>query len=101
MRTRLFCFRLMLIDRAKPTPSARRGRVVRHSADEPCLRATAGPFATVAPVRLRLAVVLTTVLVAAPTAALAAKVNGTSGADRLLRTPQADTIGGRAGHDAI
>lgn len=53
------------------------------------------------PVRLRLAVALTTMLVAAPTAALAAKVTGTNRADRLVGSPQTDTIDGRSGNDAI
>jgi len=55
----------------------------------------------VAPVRLRLAVALTALLVAAPTGALAAKLTGTSRADRLVGSPQADAIDGRAGNDTI
>jgi Ca2+-binding RTX toxin-like protein len=55
----------------------------------------------VATVRLRLAVALTTMLVAAPTVALAARLTGTNRADRLVGSTQADMIDGRAGNDAI
>jgi RTX calcium-binding nonapeptide repeat (4 copies) len=55
----------------------------------------------VAPVRLRLAVALSVLLVAAPAGALAARLTGTSRADRLVGTAHADTIDGRAGNDIL
>jgi RTX calcium-binding nonapeptide repeat (4 copies) len=61
----------------------------------------AGPFATVTPVRLRLAVALAVALVAAPAGAVAAIVAGTNHADRLVGTPKADTLDGRGGNDTL
>lgn len=61
----------------------------------------AGPFATVAPVRLRLAAALSVFLVVAPAGALAAHLTGTNKADRLVGTAHADTIDGRSGDDTI
>jgi hemolysin type calcium-binding protein len=55
----------------------------------------------VAPVRLRLAVALTVLLVVAPAGALAARLTGTSRSDRLVGTGRADTIDGRAGNDTL
>src|SRR5579859_1673136 len=64
-------------------------------------RRPAGPFATVAPVRLRLAVALAALVVAAPAGALAATLTGTNHADRLVGTSKADTIDGRGGNDTL
>jgi len=55
----------------------------------------------VAPVRLRLAVALAALLVAAPAGALAATLNGTNRADRLVGTSRPDTIDGRGGNDTL
>ena len=54
-----------------------------------------------APVRLRLAVALAALFVAAPAGAIAATIAGTNHADRLVGTPHADTIDGRGGNDTI
>lgn len=53
------------------------------------------------PVRLRLAVALTALLLVGPAGVLAATIRGTNGPDRLVGTPRADTIDGRAGNDTI
>jgi hypothetical protein len=55
----------------------------------------------VAPVRLRLAAALSSVLLAGPAAALAAHITGTPRADRLVGTPRADSIDGLAGNDTL
>jgi hypothetical protein len=55
----------------------------------------------VAPVRCRLAVALSVLLVVAPAGALAARLTGTARADRLVGTSRADTIDGRGGNDTL
>jgi hypothetical protein len=55
----------------------------------------------VAPVRLRLAVALTALLLVGPAGALAARITGTSHSDRLVGTPRADSIDGLAGNDVL
>jgi len=55
----------------------------------------------VPPVRLRLAVALTALLVAAPAVAVAARLTGTNRNDRLVGTPRADSIDGLAGNDVL
>jgi hypothetical protein len=55
----------------------------------------------VAPVRLRLAAALSTVLLLGPAAAIAAHITGTARADRLVGTPGADSIDGLAGNDTL
>jgi hypothetical protein len=55
----------------------------------------------VAPVRLRLTVALTALLLAGPAGALAARITGTSHSDRLVGTPRADSIDGLAGNDVL
>ena len=54
-----------------------------------------------APVRLRLAVALTALFVAAPAGVFAATLNGTNRADRLVGTSKSDTIDGRGGNDTL
>jgi len=58
-------------------------------------------FATVLPVRLRLAAALILLFLAAPAGVIAATIRGTSRADRLVGTSGADTIDGGAGNDVI
>src|SRR5204863_8683819 len=64
-------------------------------------RLSAGSFATVPTVRLRLVAALTALFLAGPAGVLAATIRGTSRNDRLVGTQRADTIDGGAGNDTI
>jgi hypothetical protein len=64
-------------------------------------RLSAGSFATVPTVRLRLVAALTVLFLAGPAGVLAATIRGTSRNDRLVGTQRADTIDGGAGNDTI